>query len=67
MEEGPPLPELPPSLQGILPGYRWAHGVGSVSLDGHRDQRGGAGKQEKLQRGARGREGQGGAALGEWQ
>lgn len=66
MEEVPPLPELPPSLQGISPGYRWEHGVGSVGLDERRDQRG-DGRQEKLQRGASGGEGQGGAALGEWQ
>lgn len=59
MEAVPPLPELPPSQQGFLPGCRWARGVGSVGLDGHRGQHG-SGK-ERLHGGASGREGQGGA------
>lgn len=66
MEEGPPLPKHPSNPQGILPGYRWERGVGSVGLDEHRVLHG-AGMQEKLQLGVSGRAGQGEAALGEWQ
>lgn len=62
----PPPPELPPSLQGSLPGCRWARGGGLVGRDGRRGQRG-AGKQERLRGGASGREGQSGAAPGERQ
>lgn len=66
MEVVPPRPEFPPSLQGILPGCHWARGEGSAGLDGSRGQCG-AGKQERLQGGESGREGQGGAAPGERQ
>lgn len=66
MEAVPPLPELPPSLQGSLPGCRWARAVGLMGLDGRRGQRG-AGKHERLHVGASGTEGQGGAAPGERQ
>lgn len=65
MEAVPPLPELPPSLQGSLPGCRWAHCVGVVGLDESRDLRD---ADARLLLGVVGvREGQGGAAPGEQQ
>lgn len=64
MEAVPPLTELPPSLRESLPGCRWARGVGLGGLDGRIGQRD-AGRQERLQGGVSGREGQGGAAPGE--
>lgn len=66
MEAVPPLPELPPSLRGILPGCHWPGGVGSAGPSERIGQRG-AGKPEKLQGGASGREGRGGVAPGERQ
>lgn len=59
----PPLTELPPSLQGSLPICHWAHGVGSVGLDGSKGLHG-AGKQQRLPEGVDGREGQSAAAPG---